>query len=414
MPRTTDEATSVTKGAGRFSRLRWALIALAFLASLINYLDRQTLSVLAPVLQDRFHMPPTEYSRIVFAFMLAYTVMNGLSGQIIDRLGLRIGYALTVAWWSAAEVLHAFSNGVVSLGIFRFLLGMGEAGNWPAGVKLVAECFPPEERALASGIFNSGSSIGAVIAPPLVTWIVLSSGWREAFAFVGLTGFIWLIFWLMLYRPRAGGLLERPPRPMALRALLRDRFLWQLTLSKVFSDPVWYFYIFWFSQYLRTARGFTLLQIGQTAWIPFLAADIGNLMGGMFSGRLTRRGIPPDRAHRMGVLVFSLLMTAAIPAVLVRSAPVSIGLVALAALGYTGSLANLLSVPADAYSKDNVGSIWGFASMGAGFGGMVFSLITGSVVERWSFTPVFIMFGVTPLIAATLVWRLPKRTPPED
>jgi ACS family hexuronate transporter-like MFS transporter len=291
---------------------------------------------------------------------------------------------------------------------------MGEAGNWPAGVKLVAEWFPPEERALASGIFNSGSSIGAVIAPPLVTWIVLSSGWREAFAFVGLTGFIWLIFWLMLYRPRAGGLLERPPRPMALRALLRDRFLWQLTLSKVFSDPVWYFYIFWFSQYLRTARGFTLLQIGQTAWIPFLAADIGNLMGGMFSGRLTRRGIPPDRAHRMGVLVFSLLMTAAIPAVLVRSAPVSIGLVALAALGYTGSLANLLSVPADAYSKDNVGSIWGFASMGAGFGGMVFSLITGSVVERWSFTPVFIMFGVTPLIAATLVWRLPKRTPPED
>jgi len=414
MPRTTDEATSVTKSAGRFSRLRWALIALAFLASLINYLDRQTLSVLAPVLQDRFHMPPTEYSRIVFAFMLAYTVMNGLSGQIIDRLGLRIGYALTVAWWSAAEVLHAFSNGVVSLGIFRFLLGMGEAGNWPAGVKLVAEWFPPEERALASGIFNSGSSIGAVIAPPLVTWIVLSSGWREAFAFVGLTGFIWLIFWLMLYRPRAGGLLERPPRPMALRALLRDRFLWQLTLSKVFSDPVWYFYIFWFSQYLRTARGFTLLQIGQTAWIPFLAADIGNLMGGMFSGRLTRRGIPPDRAHRMGVLVFSLLMTAAIPAVLVRSAPVSIGLVALAALGYTGSLANLLSVPADAYSKDNVGSIWGFASMGAGFGGMVFSLITGSVVERWSFTPVFIMFGVTPLIAATLVWRLPKRTPPED
>ena len=298
---------------GTFSRLRWVLIALAFLASVINYLDRQTLSVLAPVLQDEFHMPPTQYSRIVFAFMLAYTVMNGLSGQIIDRVGLKIGYALTVAWWSAAEILHAFSNGVVSLGIFRFLLGMGEAGNWPAGVKLVAEWFPPGERALASGIFNSGSSIGAVIAPPLVTWIVLSSGWRQAFAFIGLTGFVWLIFWWMLYRPRVGGASAPKPRPMPVRQLFQDRFLWQLTLSKVFSDPVWYFYIFWFSQYLKTARGFTLLEIGQTAWIPFLAADIGNVMGGLFSARLTRRGISADRAHRIGVLVFSLLMTAAIP-----------------------------------------------------------------------------------------------------
>ena len=399
---------------GTFSRLRWVLIALAFLASVINYLDRQTLSVLAPVLQDEFHMPPTQYSRIVFAFMLAYTVMNGLSGQIIDRVGLKIGYALTVAWWSAAEILHAFSNGVVSLGIFRFLLGMGEAGNWPAGVKLVAEWFPPGERALASGIFNSGSSIGAVIAPPLVTWIVLSSGWRQAFAFIGLTGFVWLIFWWMLYRPRVGGASAPKPRPMPVRQLFQDRFLWQLTLSKVFSDPVWYFYIFWFSQYLKTARGFTLLEIGQTAWIPFLAADIGNVMGGLFSARLTRRGIPADRAHRIGVLVFSLLMTAAIPAVLVPSSAVSIGLVAVAAFGYTGSLANLLSVPADAYSKDNVGSVWGIASMGSGFGGMVFSLITGSLVEHWSFTPVFILFGVTPLIAATLVWWLPKRTPIEN
>jgi len=395
------------------TRLRWLMIALVFLATVINYLDRQTLSVLAPVLQDEFHMSATEYSRIVFAFMLAYTIMNGLSGPIIDRVGTKVGYALTIAWWSGAEVLHALSRGVVSLGIFRFLLGMGEAGNWPAAVRVVAEWFPAEERALASGIFNSGSSIGALIAPPLVAWIVLRMGWPQAFLIVGLTGFVWLAAWSMIYRTPAKTESSASGKQVPMRALLGSRFLWQFTASKVLSDPVWYFYIFWFPQYLKTARGFTLLQIGKTAWIPFLAADVGNLFGGAFSLFLLRRGQASFAAHRLAVILFSALMTAAIPAVLVGSPALAIALVAIAAFGYTASLANMLAIPADAFPKNAVASVWGFASMGAGFGGMLFSLITGPLVDHYSFTPAFMLFGIIPLFAAALVWFLPA-TPPRN
>src|SRR6185312_4063389 len=167
------------------------MIGLAFWATVINYLDRQTLSVAAPVLREQFHMSNTAYARVLFGFLLAYTIMNGVSGPLIDRLGTRLGYALCIAWWSASAILHAFARGPLSLGAFRFLLGMGEAGNWPAAVKVVAEWFPTRERALACGIFNSGSSVGAILAPPIVAWVLLTWGWRVAFIAIGITGLIW-------------------------------------------------------------------------------------------------------------------------------------------------------------------------------------------------------------------------------
>ena len=397
-------------GERKLPRLRWVMLALVFLATVINYMDRQTLSVLAPLLHDQLHMTPAAYSRIVFLFLLAYTIMNGLSGPLIDRLGTRAGYALTMAWWSGAEMLHSLARGVGSLGAFRFLLGMGEAGNWPAAVRVVAEWFPPEERSLASGIFNSGSSIGALIAPPLVAWIALAAGWPRVFTVVGSSGFLWLAVWLAVYRRGAvPAAQEKAPESGRMRELLRSRFLWQFTISKIFSDPVWYFYIFWFPEYLKTARGFTLLDIGKTAWIPFLAADAGNLVGGFFCMALQRRGRSPESAHRLSVVLFSLLMMAALPAVATRSAALAIALVSLAAFGYTGALANMLAIPADEFPREAVASVWGIASMGAGFGGMLFSLITGAIVERYSFGPAFVLFGCIPLIASALVWWLPRK-----
>jgi ACS family hexuronate transporter-like MFS transporter len=385
---------------------RWLMIALVFWATLINYLDRQALSVAAPVLREQFHMSNVTYSRVVFAFLLAYTIMNGVSGPLIDRLGTRLGYALCIAWWSASAVLHTFARGPVSLGVYRFLLGIGEAGNWPAGVRVVAEWFPAQERALASGLFNSGSAAGAILAPPIVAFVILRFGWPPAFLLVGLLGFVWLLFWWPIYHvpPKAEGETSEPAP--AAWALFRTRFVWTFTLSKIFFDPVWYFYIFWVPEYLKTARHFDMASIGAYAWIPFAVAGAGNLFGGLASAFLIRRGMAPVIARKASVTAFVALMLSAIPAVLAESPWLSIGWISVAMMGYTGALANMLSLPADVFPKNAVGSVYGLASMGSGFGGMVFTLITGWAVDHYSYTPVFIGFGFVPLICVAILWTL--------
>jgi MFS transporter, ACS family, hexuronate transporter len=385
---------------------RWLMISLAFWATVINYLDRQTLSVAAPVLREQFHMSNVEYGRVVSAFMFAYTIMNGLSGPMIDRLGTRLGYALCIAWWSMAAVLHTFARGAVSLGVYRFLLGMGEAGNWPGGVKVVAEWFPEQERALASGLFNSGSSVGAILAPPIVAFVLLRFGWPTAFFVVGVAGFVWLLFWWPTYYTPAAVLQEANAPPIPPWQLFRTRFVWSFTVAKIFMDPVWYFYIFWFPEYLKRARNFDMAAIGKYAWIPFVVAGMGNLLGGMLSGVLLRRGYSVTVARKGALTFFAVLMTSAIPAVLVRDAWLSIALVSIAMMGYTGCLANMLSMPADVFPKNAVASVWGLASMGSGFGGMVFALITGWVVDHYSYIPVFFGFGLMPLLCAGLIWGL--------
>ncbi len=388
--------------------LRWVMLAMAFLATVINYLDRQTLSVMAPVLLDRFHISAGRYSQIITAFMLAYTIMNGISGPLLDRLGSRIGYSLTIAFWSAAEVLTAAATGAMSLGAYRFLLGVGEAGNYPAGVKVIGEWFPPQERSLASGIFNSGAAIGAMLAPPLLAWAAITFGWRASFVIVGLLGFVWMIAWLILYRePPVNPAEPQLPAPSVM-SLVRDRFVWQFTLSKVFADPVWYFYTFWFPQYLKVGHGFSLAQIGRIGWIPFATAFLGNLAGGFLTMLILRTGVSAQTARRISVLVFSACMVAAFPAAIVSSAALSIALISTATFGYSGALANVLALPRDAFPKNAVASIWGLASMGSGFGGMVFSLVTGWLVDHYSFRPVFMLFGTLPIIAAILVWTLPR------
>jgi ACS family hexuronate transporter-like MFS transporter len=350
-------------------------------------------------------MSNVEYSRVLFAFLLAYTIMNAVSGPLIDRLGTRTGYALCMGWWSASSVLHAFTGGAISLGVFRFLLGMGEAGNWPAALKVVAEWFPDRERALASGLFNSGSSVGAILAPPLVAYIIFRAGWPAAFALVGVLGFVWLIFWLRIYRTPVGLPAGEPEaRPPNAWRLFKTRFVWSFTLSKIFMDPAWYFYIFWFPEYLRRARHFDMAQIGKYAWIPFCIAGLGNILGGFVSAWLIRRGIAVPTARKAAVTFFAIWMMAAIPAVLVESPWASIALVSVAMAGYTGGLANMLALPTDLFAKNAVASVFGMASMGAGFGGMLFSLMTGWLVDHFSYTPVFAVFGLMPLVCVFILW----------
>jgi ACS family hexuronate transporter-like MFS transporter len=400
----------VTSGFVHRSRFRWIAIGFVFLATTVNYLDRQTLSILAPALLDQFRMTNAEYGEVVAAFMLAYTVMNGVSGRIIDRLGAKLGYVLTILVWSTAEILHVFARGAMGLGLCRLLLGAGEAGNWPAGIKVVAEWFPPKERALASGIFNSGSALGALLAPPAVAFLAIHYGWRSAFGLMGCLGFLWAAAWMIFYKRPTSTTRETisEERPFPFRVLLRSRFLWQFTAAKIFIDPVWYFYTFWFPQYLKMAGGFTLKTIGETAWIPFAAAGIGNLAGGYLGGKILSRSRSSSSGRKLSIVLFLLPMALGTFIIPAGSAVDSLALASLATFGYTAALANMLALPADQFPNHTVASVWGFASMGSGFGGMLFSAITGILVDRFSFTPVFLLFGAVSVLAMALIWKLPE------
>lgn len=389
--------------APAYRRMRWVVIGFAFLATVLNYIDRQTLSVLAPTLKDECNISDSQYGFIITAFLCAYTVSNGLSGAFVDRVGTRIGYALFVLWWSISGILHALASGPWSLGAFRFLLGMGEAGNWPAAVKIVSEWFPPHERTLAAGIFNSGAAIGAVVAAPLVAFVALQTSWRMAFVITGSLGFVWLLAWLLVYRaPESAATAGLAPR-VPIGQLVRTRFLIAFTFSKIFIDPVWYFYIFWIPKYLHSVFNFSLADIGKTAWIPFLTADAGNLAGGFLTGWMIRRGMPIPTARKVGAAMFGFLMTAGIPAIFSSSPYHAIAWISLATFGYTGYTANTLAFPAEVYPHRAVGSVWGLASTGSGFGGMIFASLSGWMIERHGYVPVFLGYGILPLLGLSLM-----------
>ena len=311
---------------------RWTICALLFLASTINYLDRQTLSVLKPHLQSVLHWSESDYGWIVFAFQFAYALMFTVAGLVMDWLGTRLGYALSITWWSIAAMAHALARGALSFGAARFFLGAGEAGNFPAAIKAVAEWFPKRERALATGIFNAGPTVGAVIAPPLVVWLTLRWGWREAFIFTGALGFIWLFFWVALYRlPRehpwiTPGELEfiesgegeeetATVTRIPWQKILAYRQAWGFILAKFMTDPIWWFYIFWLPSYLKQGRGFTLEEIGLFAWIPFLVSGVGSVAGGWLSGFFLKRGWPLSRARKTAMALCAFCMPSGIVAV---------------------------------------------------------------------------------------------------
>ena len=399
-------------------QLRWWIAGLLFLATLINYVDRQCLSVLAPVLRDEFAMSSTDYARVVSAFMLAYIIGQTASGRLMDWLGTRAGFALCMVWWSAAAMLHGLARSALDLGAFRFLLGLAQAGNWPGGVKAVSEWFPLRERAFAVGLFNSGSTAGAMVAPPLVAALALTFGWREAFVITGATGFLWLAAWLVVYKPperhpwlrRDARELIESGRGTQTRAsgvrwvsLLRQKPVWGLVLGRMLADPVWWFYVFWLPEYLKRERQFSLAMIGYFAWIPFLAAVLGCLAGGAASGRLIKRGHDTIRARKAVMVACAVLMMSGIPAVTVQAAWAAIALISVATFAYQSWASNLLTLPADLFPPAVVASVSGLSGTGAATGGMVFTLLTGYLVDRFSYTPVFVAAGLMPLVSFFLV-----------
>jgi ACS family hexuronate transporter-like MFS transporter len=397
-------------------RLRWKIVWILFFSTAINYINRQTLSLVSPVISTQLHFSHEDLSRIFGAFQVAYAWTWLFGGMLLDVLGTRIGLALAVVWWSGASVATGFANSAFTFGVCRFLLGIGEGFNWPGASKVVAEWFPAKERGIAVAIFDSGSSIGAAIAAVTIPLVSLTFGWRQAFTISGLLGLLWLVFWLRYYHPRdthpaltaeeaaiirQGAVESHTPQPFrtSVKQVLKSRNAWGILLGRALTDPMWWFFVFWLPQYLSDARGFSLKQIAVFAWLPFVAADIGNFTGGWASGALIRRGVPVLRARKWVCVVCCLPMMAGIPAVFVKSPFWAMLLICVALWGYAAWSTMGLTFPSDLFEHRIVGTVTGLSGFGAGMAGTAVTLIVGALVDRYSYVPAFVFVTSLPLLA---------------
>jgi MFS transporter, ACS family, hexuronate transporter len=420
-------ATQLTESSSKprsVGRVRWWIVWTLFFSTVTNYISRQTFSVLAPLISAQYHLTHTDLAKILGAFQISYAGTWLLGGIFLDAVGTRLGLALAVVFWSVINILTGFASSVFGFAAFRFLLGIGEGFNWPGASKAVAEWFPSQERSLAVAIFDSGSSVGGAIAAMTIPLIALAFGWRSAFVFSGLLGFVWLLVWLRVYQP-----LDRHPRvkpeevahiragqevlsisaqrgPRRWRQLARDRNVWGIVLGRALTDPIWWFYVFWLPQYLSDARGFSLKRIALFAWMPFIAADIGNFTGGLISGYCIRRGVSVLKARTWVCAISCLPILAGIPAAGVHNVYAAMGLICFALWGYASWSTMGLTLPSDLFPQDVVATVTGLSGLAAGLVGAVFTIAVGILVDRFSYTPAFLVAGLMPLFATAFLFLL--------
>ena len=411
--------------------LRWWIGGLLFASTVINYIDRQTLSVLAPHLKLQFSWNNSDWALIVIAFRVAYALMQTVAGRVLDWLGTRRGLLLTVTWYSLATAAMATAAGLKSFILIWFLVGCGEAANWPGATKTVSEWFPKAERGLAVALFDSGSSVGGAVALFLVVWIQRISGsWRPAFLLPASLGMIWVLAWRALYHPpethpnlssaerdmileahkqeqrtEAHALAGDAARPASWRQLLGLRETWGIVFGRALTDPVWFFITDWFAIYL-VSKGFKLENTLMGFWIPFIAADLGNFFGGGLSSFLIHRGWPVLRARKLVVLVCGLGMTLLIPTVGVSSFPVLVALFAVSTFCYAAWSTMALSLPSDLYPSGSVATVSGMSGTGAGIGTIISTFLIGRISDRYSFAPILVAASLVPLVATALVFLL--------
>ena len=389
------------------------MILFAFFATVLNYIDRLAFNILSADGELRELIPNDKFGYIGTAFFVAYMLSNAFSGFVIDKLGTRIGYSLSMAFWTTASLVHAFAITPLQFGICRFFLGIGEAGNWPAGIKLTSEWFPSHERSTASGIFNSGSALGAIIVPPLVAYLGLTYGWRMTFIILGILGYLWIaVFWFSYYTPKRATK-EEKARIVPPLKLLKTRFVSMFILAKIFIEPVWYFVTFWIGRYLVDVHDWDLKQIGWYAVIPFIIADIGNIVGGYFTQLIIRLGVPIPKARKTAIAIAGLLMSFSLLAgPWIISSPMSaLIMFGITGFGYTMYTANALAIPADVVPKNAAASAWGLACIGNGIGGAIFQSASGITLREVSashnytiaYNVLFIGFGLMVIIGILIM-----------
>lgn len=415
---------------------RWKICALLFFATTINYVDRQVLGILKPELSSALGWSEIEYGNIVMAFQGAYALGLLAAGALIDRFGTRLGYSVSLIVWSVAAMAHGLVHSVTGFSIARFVLGLGEAGNFPAATKTVAEWFPKQERALAFGIVNSGSNVGAILTPLVVPFITLYFGWRWAFLFTGMIGFVWLLFWLPMYKSPASHpevskeelafIQSDPPEKAAnIRSveakirwsqLLPHRQTWAVAVAKLLTDPVWWFYLFWLADFLKKEYNIGLSKLSLPLVVIYLVADFGSIAGGWLSSQLLKRGWTTNESRKTVMLICALCVLPVPIAVTTHNLWVAVGLISLAAAAHQAWSANVYTLASDMFPRRAVGSVVGIAGMAGAVGGLVFSGVVSRILERTgsNYAPIFLVCGVAYLVALAIVHILaPKLTPPD-
>jgi len=427
VPETTPATEKVPVGAWAVGHYRWIVCALLFFATTVNYIDRQVLGILAPVLQVEIGWNEIEYGYIVTAFTGAYALGLLLMGRLIDRFGTKLGYAVAITLWSIAAMAHAGVRSALGFGVVRFALGLGEAANFPAAIKAVAEWFPKRERAFATGLFNSGSNVGAVAGPLMVPWLYVTYGWEAAFIVTGAIGFIWLVFWIVMYeRPEIHKKVTKtelayiqsdPPDPSMAKIpwgrLLEHRQTWAFTIGKFLTDPIWWFYLYWVPKFLNTNYGLTLDKIGLPLIVIYLLADVGSIGGGWLSSAFIKRGWSVNRGRKTAMLICAICVTPIVFVSQAESVWVAVGLLGLATAAHQGWSANLFTTTSDMFPRRAIGSVVGIGGMGGAIGGMLIATATGFVLEfTGSYVALFIIAGSMYLIAlAIFTFLVPKLQP---
>jgi len=430
--RPLEQATSVNKSsflqtAGLFAgRFRWVICGLLFLGITKNYMDRWVLSVLKVPLQHEFGWSEIQYGHLVTIFQFAYAAGMVFTGRLIDRLGTRIGYTAAMVFWSVASMTHAAAGSFLSFATARVALGFGEAAVFPASVKSIAEWFPKKERALATGIFNAGTSVGGMITPWLVSWIMGRWGWRWAFLITGSLGFVWLMLWLMIYRKpeeHPGCTKEEreyiqadpipPPTRVSWVGLLKYRQTWTFALGKFLTDPIWWFYLFWIPDYMQRVHGLKLSGIFLPVFTIYLISDIGSVGGGWISSTLLRRGFSANAARKLAMVICAVCVTPISMAYRVSSLWQATFLIGLAAAAHQGFSANLFTLTSDMFPSRTVGSVVGIGGMAGAVGGMLIAEIVGHALQ-WtnSYAIPFFLAASAYLVALLVIHAMSPRLQP--
>jgi ACS family hexuronate transporter-like MFS transporter len=413
----------------KIGKYRWTIVSLVFFATTVNYLDRQVISLLKPILEKEFNWTETDYSNIVIAFQLAYAIGLLGFGRIIDKIGTKVGYALSLTVWSFASIAHAFATSTFGFGAARAALGLSEAGNFPAAVKTVAEWFPKKERALATGIFNSGSNIGAILAPVAVPWIAMTWGWQEAFVITGAIGLIWLIFWFIFYeipakQKRLGkaeydyihsDTIENQGNSESVKwiKLLGIRQTWAFVVGKFMTDPIWWFLLFWLPSFLKTEYNMTGTQVSLPLAVVYTLTVFGSVGGGWLSGFLIKKGWPIYRSRKTSMMAFALCVIPVVAAqALGKINPwMAVLVIALAASAHQAWSANMYTIASDMFPKKAIGSVVGIGSMAGAIGGILIARLAGVLLDHYKalghietgYYIMFIICGLAYITAWTII-----------